>query len=187
MLQLLNYRLKITLKDGRVFIGQMLAFDRFMNLVLSDCEEFRTITTTSSSQHTPPSSNTNKKTKTEVEEKRTLGLVILRGEHVLSMSIEAPPPSSDKKRRFAATSAPNPAMMMAQPGIGLGRPAGRPVMPPMAAPVGLSGPVAGVGGPDPRMMRPPVPGMFPPGMRPPMGMPGMFPPGMRPPPGRPPM
>ena len=61
-------------------------------------------------------------------------------------------------------------MMMAQPGIGLGRPAGRPVMPPMAAPVGLSGPVAGVGGPDPRMMRPPVPGMFPPGMQPYRGL-----------------
>jgi small nuclear ribonucleoprotein B and B' len=43
MLQLLNYRLKLTLQDGRVFIGQMIAFDRYMNLVLADCEEFRTV------------------------------------------------------------------------------------------------------------------------------------------------
>jgi small nuclear ribonucleoprotein B and B' len=60
ILNLLNARLKITLKDNRIFVGQLIAFDRFMNLVLNDCQETRV--TASGSM-----------------EKRTLGLVILRG------------------------------------------------------------------------------------------------------------
>ena len=36
MLSLINYRLRVTLNDGRQFTGQMLAFDPHMNLVLAD-------------------------------------------------------------------------------------------------------------------------------------------------------
>ncbi len=38
MMSLINYRLKITLNDGRQLIGQMLAFDNHMNLVLAESE-----------------------------------------------------------------------------------------------------------------------------------------------------
>lgn len=103
MMSLLNYRLKITLQDGRNLIGQMLAFDKHMNLVLGDTEEFRKI-----------------KNKGKVvaglpvrEEKRSLGLVILRGETIVALSVEAPPPSADKR---------TPASFI--PGTGAGRPAG---------------------------------------------------------------
>ncbi|TPX38327.1 hypothetical protein SmJEL517_g00112 [Synchytrium microbalum] len=187
MVTLLNYRLRIVTLDGRTLIGQMLAFDKHMNMVLADCEEFRKIKQKIKGQP-------------EREEKRVLGLIILRGETIVSLSVEAPPPPSDEQKAKAAS-------MLAGPGVG--RPMGRglPVAPPMGAPIGLAGPVRGIGGPGAGMMAPqapygrgaPMPG--PPflgrgGPMPPMGampFPGMPPPGFRPnmqmpgaPPARPP-
>jgi small nuclear ribonucleoprotein B and B' len=60
MVTLVNYRLKVTLSvdnpiridavelisnrnDGRSLVGQMLAYDKHMNFVLAECEEFRTV------------------------------------------------------------------------------------------------------------------------------------------------
>ncbi|KAJ3103022.1 hypothetical protein HDU97_010460 [Phlyctochytrium planicorne] len=166
---LLNYRLRITVQDGRTLVGQMLAFDKHMNVVLSECEEYRKI---------------KPKGIVEREEKRSLGLVILRGENIVSLSVEGPPPvTADEKKGGSG-------------GVGVGRPAGRglPLATPTGtAPMGLSGPVRGVGGPPPGAAppmgrgftappvsygRPPMPGMAPPFPgRPPMpGMPGMPPP-----------
>lgn len=181
MMSLLNYRLRLTITDARVITGQMLAFDKHMNLVLADCEEFRTIK--------PKKAGTKSKAQ---QIKRTLGLVILRGENVISISVDGPPPvpagSADHTARKSALA----------PGPGVGRPANR-GMPPTGAPPGLAGPVRGVGGPASGAMlprgsdgsaasiaagpisfsRPPPP---PPHMMP--GMPGFRPPpaGFRPPP-----
>jgi small nuclear ribonucleoprotein (snRNP)-like protein len=85
--------MKITINDGRSFVGQMLAFDRHMNLVLADCEEFRRVR--------PKKKPGETETPAMQEMKRTLGLVILRGETVVSLSVEGPPPVVDEDKKSA--------------------------------------------------------------------------------------
>jgi hypothetical protein len=112
-----------------------------MNLVLADTEEFRRIKSKTKKAGAP---GTSTMIDAEQEEKRTLGLTIVRGTHVISLSVDGPPPADPSAR--LGTSAPggpptSAAAMMSGPGIS--RPAGR------GAPIGLTGPAAGVGGPAP--------------------------------------
>ncbi|KIW84569.1 hypothetical protein Z517_03819 [Fonsecaea pedrosoi CBS 271.37] len=155
------------MNDGRQMTGQMLAFDKHMNLVLADTEEFRKVKRKQAKSSAPavPGSAA---ASVETEEKRTLGLVILRGTNIVSCSVEGPPPSDPSAR--LGQSAPGGAPATLQAGTGISRPAGR------GLPVGLSGPVAGVG-----MGGPPPPGGVPPGAfgfppQPPAGFPGGAPP-----------
>ncbi|KAK9756738.1 hypothetical protein RND81_01G117700 [Saponaria officinalis] len=168
MLQFINYRLRVTIQDGHQLVGKFLAFDRHMNLVLGDGEEFRKL---------PPSKTTKSETR---EDRSTLGLLLLRGEEVISMTVEGPPPPDESRAKSTSASALS--------GPGLGRADGRsiPTAPLIHAQPGLAGPVRGVGGPAPAMMqpqisRPPVNYPGQPMIRPPGQLP-MFPP----PPGGPP-
>ncbi|CAK7900559.1 hypothetical protein CAAN1_05S06876 [[Candida] anglica] len=92
MSDLIHYRLRITTIDNRGFVGQLLAFDNHLNLVLSDTEEFRI--TKKSYQELKKTNNSD----SIVEEKRALGLIILRGEQVVTFSVESPPPTGIKER-----------------------------------------------------------------------------------------
>ncbi|GAV65600.1 LSM domain-containing protein [Cephalotus follicularis] len=174
MLQYVNYRMRVTIQDGRQLVGKFMAFDRHMNLVLGDCEEFRKL---------PPAKG-KKTTNDDREDRRTLGLVLLRGEEVISMTVEGPPPPEESRAKAVSASA------IAGPGIGRAAGRGVPTAPLIQAQPGLAGPVRGVGGPAPGMMqpqisRPPVPNLSappmtypsggPPVIRPPGQMPGPYP------------
>lgn len=128
-----------------------------MNLVLADTEEFRRV-----KRKSKPAAGPSNAPLVEAEEKRTLGLTIVRGTHVVSCSVDGPPPAEPSARLgTGAPGAAAAATLAAGPGIS--KPAGR------GLPVGLGSPVAGVGGP------PPPPGGF--GGFPPGGFPGAPPPG----------
>ncbi|ESK87961.1 small nuclear ribonucleoprotein b and b [Moniliophthora roreri MCA 2997] len=164
MLGLINWRLKVTINDGRSLVGQMLAFDRHMNLVLADCEEFRRVR--------PKKKPGDESTPPEQEMKRTLGLVILRGETVVSLSVEGPPPVVDDDKKNVLPIGPGRGMPAGR-GMGMMPPGGVPPagQPGMPFPPGMPGPPPGFRPPGfpPGMPFPPPPGFSgpPPGFQPP--------------------
>lgn len=97
-----------------------------MNLVLADTEEFRRVKRKPKAASAAPGASTSAPV-VEAEEKRTLGLTIVRGAHIISLSVEGEPPADPSAR--LGTSAPG-ATMAAGPGTA--RPAGR------GLPVGLT-------------------------------------------------
>jgi small nuclear ribonucleoprotein B and B' len=117
-----------------------------MNLVLADTEEFRA-----------------KKKQPTKEVKRSIGLVILRGETIVSVSVEAPPPSSDIRPTAAAAAAASAS----GPSASQARPITRA---PLSAPVRSVG--GGAGGPPPPAFFGGAAGGPPPGFRPPPGFGG---------------
>ena len=165
----LSAGMRVTVSDGRQIVGRFMAFDRHMNLVLGDAEEFRKL---------PPKKGI---PDDEREQRRVLGLIILRGDEVIDLTVEGPPPADEARLARAAAAVGGPGMGRA---VGRGLPPGAPGF----APAGLAGPAPGVGAPAPGMMMPQVRGAPVMMMRPPPpgvgGMPMPPPPGFRPPPPR---
>ena len=156
MLAFINARVRVTIVDGRHIVGRFLAFDRHMNLVLADAEEFRRLKKKKTSDTTHDFDNNNGE-----DVRRVLGFVLLRGEEVVSLAVEGPPVRVKKIKPHAAAADGIPL------GAGVARPAGRGApMPGMMPSSGAAAATVGqpqAGGPPPGMMMPP------PGFRPGMG------------------
>lgn len=90
---LIGFRLRVLTQDGRVYVGELLAFDKFMNLVLKNCIEERIPRT----QLDKLKDDNSEKSDVKIE-KRTLGLAILRGEQVLSTVVQDKPQLSKRER-----------------------------------------------------------------------------------------
>ena len=111
MAAIIGYRIRVTLNDSRALVGHMLAFDKHMNLVICDCEEFRRVkqkkSTKSKSTTTTAGGDAAEQQQqqdddddsTEQEMKRALGLVIVRGETIVTLTVEGPPPVQDDSNR----------------------------------------------------------------------------------------
>ena len=161
MLAFINSRVRVTIVDGRHIVGRFLAFDRHMNLVLADAEEFRRLKKKKSDN------NDDNESLNGEDVRRVLGFVLLRGEEVVSLAIEGPPVRVKKiKPLQAAADGGGGGIPL---GAGVARPAGRGapmpgmMMPSSGAAAAVGQPLAG--GPPPGMMMPP------PGFRPGMGPP----------------
>lgn len=196
----LHYRVRVTISDTRYFVGTFLSYDRHMNIVLVDAEEYRKV----------------KDKETDFKEiKRVVGLIMIRGENIVSFTAEQAPigrkaPDTILNKGIAAgRGVPLNNYVPMQPhmnphlgnplgnmptGSGLHASVGKPIVPPAHA--GFRPPNTFAG--NINNVRPPVPGMPPiphPPMnqRPPMGQPPlgqapMNPAPMNPPPiGQPPV
>ena len=104
-LSYVNYRMKATMVDGRVLIGKFMAFDRHMNIVMADTDEYRFVILLLCLSLPFPRKLKPKNGK-EREEKRTVGFVIVRGDTIVSLSVFGPPPNDSAKARV------NPAGML---------------------------------------------------------------------------
>ncbi|VWU48410.1 small nuclear ribonucleoprotein-associated protein B, putative [Hepatocystis sp. ex Piliocolobus tephrosceles] len=72
----LQYRVRVTISDTRYFVGTFLSYDRHMNIVLVDAEEFRKVKSVEESFK---------------EIKRVVGLILIRGENIVSFTAERAP------------------------------------------------------------------------------------------------
>jgi small nuclear ribonucleoprotein B and B' len=152
------------LHDGRAIEGTFLAFDKHLNLVLSEAEEFRA----TKSKRSKSSSVVEEKT-----EKRHLGLVLIRGENVESLAVQGPPPNTGGLKSTpggpgqvrGAGRGIVPSSMGGQGHQGQHGQAHGQQGPGQHAPAGLGGaPTYGMGGGFAPPPPPPGAGMPPPGM-----------------------
>ncbi|CAD2093617.1 small nuclear ribonucleoprotein-associated protein B, putative [Plasmodium vinckei brucechwatti] len=72
----LQYRVRVTISDTRYYVGTFLSYDRHMNIVLVDAEEFRRVKC---------------KENNSKEIKRVVGLILIRGDNIVSFTAERAP------------------------------------------------------------------------------------------------
>ena len=104
--QFVGYRMRVTIGDGRTLVGKFMAYDRHMNMVLSEAEEWRTLGGArgragrkrradagddAAGMPPPPTGEASEARHV----RRTLGMVILHGSEVVSLQVESGPPPTE--------------------------------------------------------------------------------------------
>ncbi|SCU86606.1 LAMI_0D02850g1_1 [Lachancea mirantina] len=98
---LIHYRIRAITVDGRAFVGELMAFDAHMNLVLAECVEHRIPEAQMQDLKRQNGSKEKKEAYSPRLETRPLGLVVLRGEQVLTTVVESAPAMTKKQRALA--------------------------------------------------------------------------------------
>jgi len=146
LMALVGRRIRLVLIDGRTLLGQLLAFDTHLNLCIADCEEFRPTKRLQSLQRKRANRRKNgQDIEVEGDEqfgqpmaplndllepatpatlmRRTLGFVVLRGQHIVSIAAGGAPIPADANRvripasqsiSSAQPAVPMPGMMPSQ-------------------------------------------------------------------------
>ncbi|KAG8195512.1 hypothetical protein JTE90_019501 [Oedothorax gibbosus] len=84
ILALLNSKMRVVLCDNRTFVGTFSAYDKFMNVVLTDAHELKKY----KAKRKPP-----------VEGKQHHDCLVIRGENIVSIIIDSDPPRPDRGDR----------------------------------------------------------------------------------------
>lgn len=95
---LLQFQVRVTTSNLSTFVGTLTSYDKYMNLVLKECEEFRL--QKKSKQYLAQVKGEDVDESKIKEQKRLLGLVILRGENIVSVVAEAAPNSNTLKPKL---------------------------------------------------------------------------------------
>merc|ERR1712226_453823 len=102
-----GYLVRVTIKDGRYFIGRLLAFDQYMNLCMAETMEHRVINTVKKGE--------NRHTSQII--KREMGLMLMRGHEIVLFAIEGPRlPNREYNNATNTRTAAGPSSSSATPG-----------------------------------------------------------------------
>ena len=102
--QWIDHRVRVAIADQRMLVGTFIAFDKHLNIVLADTEEFRILKALKPSDP-------------EREIKRSLGLIVLRGDNIISISAEKAPKQIENKVSDLHGTVPGKAVPIARFGI----------------------------------------------------------------------
>ena len=95
--QWIDHRVRVTLNDKRMLVGTFIAFDKHLNVVLADTDEYRVILP-------------KRQGEPEREIKRPLGLLVIRGDNIVSVSAEKSPNVGSNQRSEAQVFGPGKTM-----------------------------------------------------------------------------
>ncbi|KAJ3023938.1 hypothetical protein HKX48_009146 [Thoreauomyces humboldtii] len=90
----LNERMRVTISDGRVFIGYFMCIDSARNLILSSSEEFKDggfVEKVDGGRNTLPD-ELNLVHQSFSEERRFVGLIMIPGQHLVKAEVAAEDP-----------------------------------------------------------------------------------------------